>query len=418
MSGGNGASPHGPSGGAAFPAETLESIAAEIGTPTYVYAAPMLVAAARRWIDAAGDPARVYFAAKANTNLGVLSCLEATGIGIEVATPGERARAAEAGFPPERILVGGVPKAANDVRDAIGAELALVVLQADHEVDAAIEAARPEAPTRVGIRVRPGITAGAHPSLETGRFDAKFGYAPGDVPAIWERLAATDGLEPEVLAVHLGSGIDALEPWERALEVLLELVDRLADTGAPVRELDVGGGLGVDYAADGDPDPAALARRVDARLAGTGLASRFEPGRSITARAGVLLTRVLYRRERGGTPAVVCDAGFTDFGRYALYGAQHRIEPVRGPAASGAATVDVLGPTCESGDVLGTGRMLHDVRPGDLLIVRDVGAYGFVMASNYNSRPRPAEVLLFEESYSIVRGRETLQDLWRGELTV
>lgn len=401
-----------------FSADALETIAGEVGTPTYVYSAPALAAAARRWIDAAGDPGRVYFAAKANTNLGVLSTLEATGIGIEVATPGERARARQAGFPPERILVGGVPKAASDVRDAIGAGLALVVLQADHEVEAAIAAARPDAPTRVGLRVRPGITAGAHPSLETGRTDAKFGYAPEDIPALWARLAATDGLEPEVLAVHLGSGIDRLEPWDRALDVLLELVDRLVDSGAPVRELDVGGGLGVDYAADADPDPAALVQRVDARLAGTGLASRFEPGRSITARAGVLLTRVLYRRERGGAPAVVCDAGFTDFGRYALYGAQHRIEPVRGPAASGEATVDVLGPTCESGDVLGTGRPLHHVRPGDLLIVRDVGAYGFVMASNYNSRPRPAEVLLSGADFAVVRGRETLQDLWRGEVTV
>jgi len=418
MTGGNGAAPGTSAGRAAFPAGTLESIAREVGTPTYVYSASVLTAAARRWIEAAGDPARVYFAAKANTNLGVLSTLEATGVGIEVATPGERARAVAAGFPPTRILVGGVPKAAADVRDAIGAGLALVVLQADHEVEAAIEAARPQVPTRVGIRVRPGITAGAHPSLETGRVDAKFGYAPEEVPAIWKRLAATDGLEPEVLAVHLGSGIDALDPWERALDVLLDLVDRLADTGAPVRELDVGGGLGVDYGADGDPDPAALVRRVDARLAGSGLASRFEPGRSITARSGVLLTRVLYRRERGGAPAIVCDAGFTDFGRYALYGAQHRIEPVHGPAASGAATVDVLGPTCESGDVLGTGRPLHDVRPGDLLIVRDVGAYGFVMASNYNSRPRPAEVLLSEGDFSVVRGRETLQDLWRGEVTV
>lgn len=418
MNGGNGTFPKESAGHAAFPAGMLESIAAEIGTPTYVYAAPVLLDAARRWIRAAGDPARVYFAAKANTNLGVLSCLEATGIGIEVATPGERARAAQAGFPPQRILVGGVPKAAADVRNAIGAGLALVVLQADHEIDAAIAAARPGIPTRVGIRVRPGITAGAHPSLETGRVDAKFGYAPEDVPAAWERLAATEGLEPEVLAVHLGSGIDALEPWERALDVLLELVGRLAGTGAPVRELDVGGGLGVDYAADGDPDPAALVGRVDARLAGTGLASRFEPGRSITARAGVLLTHVLYRRERGETSAIVCDAGFTDFGRYALYGAEHRIEPVRGPAASGAPTVDVLGPTCESGDVLGTGRRLHDVQPGDLLIVRDVGAYGFVMASNYNSRPRPAEVLLDAKSFSVVRGRETLQDLWRGEVTV
>ena len=404
-----------------FGAEALEAISRTVGTPTYVYSGPLLDEAAARWIRAAGDPRRVYFAAKANTNLGVMARLERTGIGIEVATPGERARAEVAGFPAGRILVGGVPKTAVDVRDVVGAGLALVVLQADHEVEAAVGAARADRSTRVGLRVRPGIVAGAHPSLETGRVDAKFGYGPDEVPDVWARLAATDGLEPEVLAVHLGSGIEGLDPWARALDVLLELVETLAGTGSPVRELDLGGGLGVDYASDGDTDPAELVRRVDERLAGTGLASRFEPGRSITARSGVLLTRVLYRRERGGEPAVVCDAGFTDFGRYALYGAQHRIEPVRGAPAAGAPTVYVLGPTCESGDVLGTGRPLHDVRPGHLLVVRDVGAYGFVMASNYNSRPRPAEVLLDPDldpdGFTVVRARETLPDLWRGEAT-
>lgn len=405
----------------AFGAGVLEAISDAVGTPTYVYSGPLLDEAAGRWIRAAGDPRRVYFAAKANTNLGVLGRLERTGIGIEVATPGERARAEEAGFPPGRILVGGVPKAAGDVREVVGLGLALVVLQADHEVEAAVDAARPDRSTRIGVRVRPGIVAGAHPSLETGRVDAKFGYGPGDVPDVWARLAAADGLDPEVLAVHLGSGIEGLDPWARALDVLLELVETLSATDVPVRELDLGGGLGVDYGSDASPDPAELVRRVDERLEGAGLASRFEPGRSITARSGVLLTRVLYRRERDGAPAIVCDAGFTDFGRYALYRAQHRIEPIRGAAASGAPTVDVLGPTCESGDVLGTGRALHDVSPGDLLIVRDVGAYGFVMASNYNSRPRPAEVLLDPAldpaGFRVIRERESLPDLWRGEAT-
>ncbi|MGI9038024.1 MAG: diaminopimelate decarboxylase [Gemmatimonadota bacterium] len=407
------------SGPRGFEREALEAVAAEVGTPTYVYSGPELDRGARRWVEAAGDPARVFFAAKANTNLGILRRLCALGIGVEVATPGERARAEEAGFPAGRILLGGVPKDAATVRDAMGAGLALVVLQADHEVDAAIEAASEARPTRVGLRVRPGIRAGAHPSLETGRTDAKFGYAPDEIPDIWRRLADAPGVTPEVLAVHLGSGIATLDPWDRALDVLLPLAERLAAEGHPVRELDLGGGLGVDYASDEDPDPRPLVAALDTRLAGTGLSSRFEPGRSVMARAGVLLTRVLYRREPGGTPALVCDAGFTDFGRYALYGAQHRIEPVarnrHGGEASGPETVDVLGPTCESGDVLGTGRALHHVHPGDLLVVRDAGAYGFVMASNYNSRPRPAEVLLDAEGYEVVRRREAIEDLWRGE---
>ncbi|MEE8488187.1 MAG: diaminopimelate decarboxylase, partial [Gemmatimonadota bacterium] len=322
--------------------------------------------------------------------------------------------AERAGFPLDRILLGGVPKAADVVADAIGSGLALVVLQADHEVDAAIARADPAHPTRIGVRIRPGIRAGAHPSLETGRMDAKFGYALPEVADVWNRLAGTPGLLPEVLAVHLGSGIETLGPWDRALDVLLDLAGQLSTSDAPVREFDLGGGLAVDYETDLDPDPSELVRRVDARLDGTGFSSRFEPGRSIMARAGSLLTRVLYRRECGGMPALICDAGFTDFIRFALYGSEHRIEPVAGSLA-GPATVDVLGPTCESGDVIGTGRPLHDVQPGDLLIVRDVGAYGFVMASNYNSRPRPAEIMVEGDSFHVVRSRETLEDLWRGE---
>jgi diaminopimelate decarboxylase len=394
--------------------DTLEAIAASEGTPTYVYSGHSLETAAGRWVEAAGDASRIFFAAKANTNLVVLDRLRRTGIGIEVATAGERARAEQAGFPPARILLGGVPKTADFVVDAIGCGLALVVLQADQEVDAAIAEADPARPTRIGVRIRPGIRAGAHTSLETGRTDAKFGYAPSDVIEVWNRLADTPGLVPEVLAVHLGSGIDSLDPWDRALDVLLDLADQLGTAAAPVREFDLGGGLGVDYGSDLDPDPAELVRRVDERLEATGLSSRFEPGRSIMARAGSLLTRVLYRRERNGMPALVCDAGFTDFARFALYGSQHRIEPVTGSTA-GPPTVDVLGPTCESGDVIGTGRALHNVQPGDLLVVRDVGAYGFVMASNYNSRPRPAEVMLDDDTFRVVRSRETLEDLWRGE---
>ncbi len=394
--------------------DMLEAIAASEGTPTYVYSGQSLETAAGRWVRAAGDASRIFFAAKANTNLAVLDRLRRTGIGIEVATAGERARAEQAGFPPARILLGGVPKSADVVVDAIGCGLGLVVLQADHEVDAAIAEANPAHPTRIGVRICPGIRAGAHPSLETGWTDAKFGYAPSEVVEVWNRLADTRGLVPEVLAVHLGSGIDSLDPWDRALDVLLDLAEQLGAASQPVRELDLGGGLGVDYGSDCDPDPAELVRRVDERLEGTGFSSRFEPGRSIMARAGSLLTRVLYRRERNGTPALVCDAGFTDFARFTLYGAQHRIEPVTGSVA-GPATVDVLGPTCESGDVIGTGRPLHDVQPGDLLVVRDVGAYGFVMASNYNSRPRPAEVMLDDDSFRVVRSREALEDLWRGE---
>jgi diaminopimelate decarboxylase len=397
--------------------ETLHAIADEVGTPAYIYDLRALEAGIRRWIEAVGDPARISFAAKANTNLAVLAALEESGVGIEVATPGELARARAAGFPESRIVFGGVPKSEAAVREGIEAGVGMVVLQSGQEVEAAIRYAGscPHGPLVAGLRVRPGIRAGAHPSLETGRADAKFGFAPERIPELWARVVAADGIEPRTLAFHLGSGLEAVEPYEQAVELMLSLVDALADTSSPVAELDVGGGLGVDYGSDRDPDPAMLVEALEARIRGIPIDLRFEPGRSVVARAGVLLTRVLYRRERMGRPALVCDAGYTDFARNALYGAEHAIVPVDGELL-GEPIVEVLGPTCESGDVLGTNRRLQAVEPGDLLLLRDAGAYGFVMASNYNSRPRPPELLVDGAEWQVVRPRERIEDLWRGEL--
>lgn len=398
----------------------LEDVASRTGTPTYVYDGRVLDAAVRRWIEAVGDPTRISYAVKANFNLAVLARLAAHGIGFEASTTGEMARALAAGVPPSRVILGGVPKTAEAVADGVRRGLGMVVLQANHEVEAALDAGARRAgsaPAAVALRVRPGIVAGTHPSLETGRHDAKFGFHPAHVAEAWKRLADAPGLEPVALAFHLGSGLHSLRPYERALDVVLPLAGDLAETGAPVRELDIGGGLGVAYDGEGtDLEPADLVRLVEDRIAGAGLRARYEPGRSVSAHAGALLTRVLYRRERDGHPALICDAGFTDFGRYTLYQAQHRIDPLDGEP-EGDPTVEVLGPTCESGDKLGTGRRLHGVRPGDLLVVRDVGAYGFVMASNYNARPRPAEVLVDDDGWRVVRERETLEDLWRGEST-
>ena len=397
--------------------ELLAAIVRERGTPTYVYDARVLDAGVRRWIDAVGDPSHICYAVKANYNLGVLARLATHGIGFEASTVGEVARALAAGVPAGRIVLGGVPKPPEAVAEGVRLGLDLVVLQAAHEVEAAVRAgdSLEGSPARVGLRVRPGIRAGAHPSLETGRADAKFGFGPSEIQEAWAALDAAEGVEPTTLAFHLGSGLDSLEPYEGAIDVLLGLVQDLESSGHRVRELDVGGGLGVAYGESGaDLEPADLVRIVRERLDGTDLAVRYEPGRSIAARAGTLVTRVLYRRERDGHPALVCDGGFTDFGRYSLYGAQHRIEPLEGPL-EGPDTVEVLGPTCESGDKLGTDRPLHGVQPGDLLAVRDVGAYGFVMASNYNARPRPAEILVDDEGWKVVRERESLEDLWRGE---
>lgn len=398
---------------ARVPRSVLEDIAARAGTPAYVYDGRALEAGVARWTRRA-RPGELWYSVKANSNRTLLRRLAQQGIGFEVATPGEYARARVAGIPADRILFGGVPKRDEEVAFALGRAPAGVVLQSAEEVQAAAGHADPEAPVDVGLRVRPGIRAGSHPALETGAPEAKFGLAPGAVPAAWSRLAARPGLRPRLLAVHLGSGVSGVAPYLAAVDVLLKLADRLAGSGSPVRDLDLGGGLAVDYAGGRDPDPAELVAAVWARVGRRELGIRYEPGRSVVARAGLLLTRVLYRRERNGRPALVCDAAFSDFARYVLYRAFHRIEPL-GTGEGGEPSVDVLGATCESGDVLGTRRALHGVRRGDLLVVRDVGAYGFTMASNYNGRPRPAEILVEDGSWQVIRRRERLRDLWRGE---
>lgn len=404
---------------AAIAPEVLEEVAAEMGTPAYVYDGRALDAGVRRWTEAV-PPRDVLFSVKANSNLSVLRRLASGGIGLEAGTWGEYARARRSGVPSDRVVLGGVPKDEATVRAVLKAGVGLAVFQAEGEVEAAGRHADPDRPTPAGIRVLPGIRAGAHPSLETGAADAKFGFSPDEVPDVWRRLAGTPGLQPTTLAVHLGSGLDAVGPYVTALDLLLDVAGELGGDDPEARALDMGGGLGVDYEADAgrDPVPGELVRRLRRRLeerAGEDAPRlRFEPGRSACARAGVVLTRVQYRRERAGRPALVCDAGYSDFPRHVLYGARHDIRPVRGQGRE-PADVAVLGPTCESGDVLGVGRSLHGIEKDDLLIVRDAGAYGFVMASNYNSRPRPPEVLVDDEDWRPIRDRESLDDLWRGE---
>lgn len=399
--------------------DVLEEIAAELGTPAYVYDGRALDAGVGRWTEST-RPADVWYSVKANSNLSVLRRIASHGVGLEAGTWGEYARARRSGVSADRVALGGVPKDETTVRGVLGAGVGLAVFQADGEVEAAVEHADPTRPTKAGLRVLPGIRAGAHPSLETGAADAKFGFAPDEVPDAWRRLAGARGLEPTTLAVHLGSGLEEHGPYVTALDLLLDVAGELGGDGPPVRELDLGGGLGVDYGsgAGDDPSPGDLVRRLRRRLeerAGENAPRlRFEPGRSICARAGVVLTRVQYRRERAGHPALVCDAGYSDFPRHVLYGARHEIRPLRG-RGGGPADVAVLGPTCESGDVLGVGRSLHGVEADDLLVVRDAGAYGFVMASNYNSRPRPPEVLVDGDDWRPIRDRESLDDLWRGE---
>lgn len=270
-------------------------------------------------------------------------------------------------------------------------------------------------PARISLRVNPDIDARSHPYISTGLRQSKFGVDIGEAPALLTRLAALPSMEVRGLHYHIGSQITEIEPMEEAARELVALARLLLDAGHPLRFIDLGGGLGIDYDGTGVPSPSDLGRRLRPILDGLPLEIVFEPGRSLVAASGVLLTRVILVKEHGGKTFVVADAGMNDLLRPALYEAYHRIEPVCLRTTT-TAVVDVVGPICETGDFLALDRELPQVGAGDLLAVRDAGAYGFSMASNYNMRPRPAEVMVADGEALLVRRRESFDDLVRNEV--
>jgi diaminopimelate decarboxylase len=391
--------------------------AERFGTPLYLYSRTAVVDAYHRYTRAfAPVPHRVCYALKANSSRALLRVLCGLGAGADIVSGGELLAALAAGFPPERIVFAGVGK--TDAELSLGIERGIGHFGAESEQEitrlGAIAAARGRA-ARVSLRVNPDIDPRSHPYISTGLRENKFGVDIGEAGAILERVRAIAAIDIVGLHSHIGSQIADLDAMEEAAREVAQLSRELLGRGFPLRTIDIGGGLGVDYEGGGAPGPDALAARVLPHVSGLGLTLLLEPGRSLVAAAGVLLTRVLYLKENQGKRFVVVDAGMNDLLRPALYQAHHRIEPAvsrgRDPAR-----VDVVGPVCETGDFLARGREIESVEVGELLAVRDVGAYGFSMASNYNLRPRPAEALVEDGALRLIRRREAFEDLVRTEL--
>jgi len=396
---------------------SLEDAAARFSTPLYVYSRAAIEAAYGRWERAfAPVPHRVCYAVKANGSGAVLRLLASLGAGADIVSGGELLAARRAGFPPERIVFAGVGKTEAEI--ALGLEQGIGEWNAESEeeierIGVAAAARGRKAP--VCLRVNPDIDPRSHPYISTGLRESKFGVDIALVPEILRRARRLAGVEVVGVQCHIGSQITDLEPLAAAARELAGLSRRLLAEGFSLRTIDLGGGLGFDYDGQGAPEPAALAARVLPALEGLPLTLLVEPGRSVVAGSGVLLTRVLYVKENQGKRFVVVDAAMNDLLRPALYDAFHRIEPVRargGPVVR----VDVVGPVCETGDFLGRGRDLELPETGDLMAVRDVGAYGFAMSSRYNLRPRAAEVLVEEGAARLIRRRETFEDLVATEL--
>jgi diaminopimelate decarboxylase len=396
----------------------LAELAARYGTPSYVYSASVIRSQYRR-LDAAlgGAPHRLHYSVKANGNLALLALLRELGAGVDIVSGGELFRAMKAGFTGADVVFSGVGKTVAELEQAVAAQVKLVNVESEAELVLLNEAAgRAKRIAPVALRVNPEVEVEtAHHYTRTGARGDKFGI-PWDEGRSVARLA--DEL-PNValvgLDMHIGSQLTRIEPYADGVKRLLELRAQItADGGGKVlRYLDVGGGLGVTYDDEREADLDAFARMIVPAAIDSGLEIVMEPGRFLVGNAGILLTKVLYRKRSGGKDYVITDAGMTELLRPSHYNAFHRIEPV-GPAGP-SGVVDVVGPVCESGDFFARDRALGDVVPGDLLVVGSAGAYGAVMSSHYNARPRVAELLVDGARVAVAREREALDDLVRHE---
>ena len=394
----------------------LDEIARAAGTPVYVYDGDVFRARIARLGRAlAGIPHHLCYAVKANDALALLRIAAEEGLGADIVSGGELAKALHAGIPGERIVFSGVGKTREEIRTALEAGVRSLNVESLGELDVVAEEARARGrPAPIAIRVNPDVAPETHAYVSTGSAASKFGLAPADALAAARRAAEDAALEPVGLSFHVGSQLLDPSPVFAAGDRVGELWRELARDGIALRDFDVGGGLGVPYAPGAEPDVEAYAAAL-ARVAETLQATLvLEPGRWLVASAGTFVTRVLYVKDAGDRRIAVCDGGMNDLVRPALYEAYHPIELVGGDArASGI--VDVVGPLCESGDFFALGRELPLPEPGDLLAVGLAGAYGRVMSSTYNGRPLCAEVLIEGGEWRVTRERGTVDDLLRGE---
>ncbi len=399
----------------------LRAIADAVGTPVYVYSAEHIRTQYRALGAAlAPVPHRIHYSVKANGNLAILAQLRALGAGVDIVSAGELGRALAAGFSGADVVFSGVGKTAEELRAALAAGVGLINVESEEELAAlAALAAVAQAAGRtvpVGIRVNPEVSVDTHPYTVTGAKGKKFGVPHDEVEALALRAAGTPGLALRGLAMHVGSQITDVAPFTAGIARLLGIVARLrADGVTTLTTLDIGGGLGIRYREGDRPlDVGAYAEAVVPLVATAGLRLVVAPGRYLVGNAGVLLTRVLYRKKSGGRMIAVIDAGMTDLIRPSHYQAYHEIA-VDGGAGRPRVHYDVVGPICETGDFFALDRELPALERGDLLAVRGAGAYGFVMTSTYNARPRPPEVLVDGDRFAVIRDRESPDDLMRGE---
>ncbi len=394
---------------------SVEALASRFGTPLYVYSAATLT----RHVQAidrafAGHPHTVCFSAKANSNIAVLRLLASQGAGMDIVSGGELARARTAGVRPERIVFSGVGKQDHEIEAALDAGILFFNVEVEEELSRIDRLAKAKG-TKAGIalRVNPDVDAKTHDYISTGKKVNKFGISIARAAEVYAKARRMEGLEIRGVDCHIGSQLTSTEPFVEALKRVRQLVLDLRKDGIAIPYVDIGGGLGVVYKDETPPSPEEYAKAILGAIGDLGVHLVLEPGRVIVANAGILVSRVLYRKENEGKRFVVVDAAMNDLVRPMMYGAWMGIQPV--VETKGTVVADVVGPICETGDFLAKDREVADVKAGELLAVMSAGAYGFTMSSNYNTRPRAAEVLVRGGDAHLIRERETVEELFAKE---
>lgn len=403
---------------AVTPAEALETIAAEVDTPAYVYSADAIRTAYKRLDEAFGDaPHAIHYAMKANSSMAVVRLVRSLGSGADANSMGEVEIALRCGFHPSAIVFTGVGKRPDELERAVALELLAINVESPGELERLdAVAARRGRVARVALRVNPDIDARSHPHISTGLKANKFGVPIDAAVPLFLDIASRPSLKAVGIHVHIGSQITELDPLEHAAEAVVTLARGLRAAGVAIEHLDFGGGVGIAYDGEAAPDPTEYVHRLVRAAAGSGLKLVIEPGRVLVGAAGVILTRVVdVKQFPGARRFIVLDAGMTELMRPALYSAFHRIEAVR-PRPGEALPADIVGPICESTDTFARDRVLPPVEVGDLMVIRDTGAYGAAMGSNYLRRPLPPEVMTDGASWRVTRRRQTLEEMLAPEL--
>jgi diaminopimelate decarboxylase len=396
----------------------VSRIAKELGTPCYVYSHATLVRHFRAYDNAfANIPHMIAFAMKANSNLAILRLMAKEGGGVDIVSGGELFRALKAGVPASKIVFAGVGKSSDEIRDALQADILMFNVESPAELQAIHEVALSVGKkARVALRINPDIDPKTHPYISTGLKKSKFGIAADRAVQEFASAASLSHIEVVGVHAHIGSQLTDIAPFIEALKKVVGLIETLKTRGTSIRYLNIGGGLGITYSDEKPPLPQDLGNAILPLVRDLGITLVMEPGRVIVGNAGILVTKTLYLKEGEAKSFIIVDAAMNDLIRPSLYGAYHEIRPLNEAAGHRAKhQVDIVGPVCETGDFLAKDRMLPTVKPGELMAVMSAGAYGFVMASNYNSRPRVPEALIKGDEIHVIRTRETYDDLIKGE---